>query len=767
MSQNLVLYSQQFSNAVWSGLHAGDTRTDNQVIAPDGTLTGAKINITDVGYCYQLTPIIAVGTSINAIKTFTCSIWLYAATPVTIGLRTIGITTGNGVSNAAVNTVTLTAGWIRYSVQITSKLADDRIYIGLENRVGSGGGGVACTLYAWGAQLVQSNWAGDYIATTTSAIGPTTPPQNSCSTSKLVSEGGQNLLKQSENVALSWTLVNLSSSSVGDTPPTSITTVMRLIETIGAASSRSISQSVTVAYKTSLWTFSVYAKAGSRNWIGVSADAGATVTSFDLTNGVIGSRGTSNTANIVSLGNGWFRCSVTKLMSGIAVTPTVYILSANNTFNYSSPDGAGYVIVGGMQLVQGNQPGEYVPTTTIGIGTTIAPVNLSNASGSNIILYSTTFAAAGGWQFGSNISITNNSIDTQDPFGGNTANCIVELDSISSTHKAYIFPVQPLTTGYFTASVYVKAGTRSQIYLQATASYSLYFDLTTGVFSNVVGCSATSAQDMGNGWWRVSYTYRYNTPTASGGWYIYTISSGAITYAGVINTKALYVYGPQLVLSNQPGEYVLTPTSAINGNMPLLWSSSSVNLLQQSFSLSISPWGTTQSSTAVVANQETNPFTGLQTAIRITDSTTVSQAFHFWGQSFTALPYGVYTFSAIVKANGSQWLDLAVLPGINAYFDIQNGTKGTLTGVGVIDSGITPFVGYAGWYKIYVTAKIAISGCQIYLASNNGTVSYGTTALGYSCFVAAAKLEPGYGGVDWLNTTSSAITSINTYRSVV
>jgi hypothetical protein len=57
-------------------------------------------------------------------------------------------------------------------------------------------------------------------------------------------------------------------------------------------------------------------KYGSSRWVFMNfGAAGATAVWFDILNGVVGTQASGSVGNIISLGNGWFRCSVTRTVS--------------------------------------------------------------------------------------------------------------------------------------------------------------------------------------------------------------------------------------------------------------------------------------------------------------------------------------------------------------------------------------------------------------------------------------------------------------------
>jgi hypothetical protein len=136
----------------------------------------------------------------------------------------------------------------------------------------------------------------------------------------------------------------------------------------GASSSHSINQAIPLVIGNT-YTISVYAKKGTNNFLqiyGFSTGYGVnTWANFDLNNGVLGSIGSSATATITNVGDGWYRCTITFVA---LVTVTDAFL-----FNLitSATSGRGEVstlttsvFIWGAQLVEGTAPLTYLPTTT-------------------------------------------------------------------------------------------------------------------------------------------------------------------------------------------------------------------------------------------------------------------------------------------------------------------------------------------------------------------------------------------------------------------
>ena len=162
--QNLIRYSEQLAS--WGGPKTGVVITADQVTAPDGTLTADQVDFAAVtSYLYA----IPLGFIAQIGETYTWSIWVKSDSKATIGLN---LSNGDGTAGAS-KSVALTSDWQRVETSFTmTKLGvlNSTPYGGLDNRVGTGGDGIAGTIYAWGGQIAETNWAGPYAQTVASAV---------------------------------------------------------------------------------------------------------------------------------------------------------------------------------------------------------------------------------------------------------------------------------------------------------------------------------------------------------------------------------------------------------------------------------------------------------------------------------------------------------------------------------------------------------------------------------------------------------------------
>ena len=164
-STNLCLYSQSnFNDQVnWLKYLAPSNLvvTEDDVIAPDGTLTGAKIEYINKGQDAVFTQNVTV---VNG-EDYVLSIWLKGEQGgEVVKLR---LSNNSGGSSGTTDTFTLTERWVRYETDIKVADATDR---GFQLRVEDTDNPLGATFYAWGAQLENNTYASSYIPTEATTI---------------------------------------------------------------------------------------------------------------------------------------------------------------------------------------------------------------------------------------------------------------------------------------------------------------------------------------------------------------------------------------------------------------------------------------------------------------------------------------------------------------------------------------------------------------------------------------------------------------------
>ena len=206
--------------------------------------------------------------------------------------------------------------------------------------------------------------------------------------------------------------------------------------------------------------------------------------------------------------------------------------------------------------------------------------------------------------------------------------------------------------------------------------------------------------------------------------------------------------------NNQPRFDYNAVTFACKG---LLIEESRTNSLTYSEDYTNAAWNKFQSS--VAANATTSPSGVVNSCKVVEDSANNAHTIYTSSLSFTSGT--AYTLSVFAKAAGRNFcvLDLSggAFGGIKAYFNLTNGTVGTVVGTG----GTFSVVNYGnGWYRCSVT-KTATSTTtafvQLWLASADNVSSYqgnGTDGV----YFWGAQLEVGAFPTSYIPTTSAALT---------
>jgi hypothetical protein len=362
-----------------------------------------------------------------------------------------------------------------------------------------------------------------------------------------------------------WTKIHSSVTANATTAPNSTTTADKLIEDNTSNVHHLLFPNITPSGTN---TLSVYAKAGERNWVWLylfDGVAGSLFAWFDVSNGTLGSVNSGLTANIESVGNGWYRCSITRTQAntgngGFGVT------NGNGTISYVG-NGTSGAFFWGAQLVEGSTAKDYQKTETrlniprLDYSNGTCPSLLVEPQRTNELLYSSSFSSAA-WNIRSNIAIDLNS--TTSPDGNtNAAKMRVTNNSICD-YGAF----EVLTSGTRVFSVFAKKAELGYLYLgyeNNVPSEGVFFNLNDGTVSQNTSGLTANIEDFGNGWYRcsvnlVNKTNHFISPSANG-------TSFALTNQ---QNNGIYIWGAQAELGSYSTSYIPTTSASVTRNADVI-----------------------------------------------------------------------------------------------------------------------------------------------------------------------------------------------------
>jgi hypothetical protein len=182
----------------------------------------------------------------------------------------------------------------------------------------------------------------------------------------LIEKVRTNLILQSNQFDTTWT--NSNSTDTGGQAGYDGTTNAWLLESTIASGEAYLRQTIS---ESGLKTFSIYAKAGTANFLGVYVNATSGTDPFayfNLSTGAVGTTSATATASIVSVGSGWYRCSVA--YNATIANVDVYVTTADGSFLSNTGDN---IVIQASQLEDSDIATDYIATTTTAVS--VGPVS--------------------------------------------------------------------------------------------------------------------------------------------------------------------------------------------------------------------------------------------------------------------------------------------------------------------------------------------------------------------------------------------------------
>jgi hypothetical protein len=399
--QNLQTYSEDFTNITWT--KSAVTASSNTTTAPDGATTADSIieSATTAYHNFYNYPALITGQAITG------SIYLKANTR-TFALVCLSGPAFGGVSNGAIINLSTGAvgssfntysnitvsnagnGWYRISVtgttsstnngslQVILATSDSAVFANL-SYAGDGTSGI----YAWGAQLEQRSAVTAYTPTTTTAITNYIPvlqtavandarfdhnPTTRESLGLLIEEQRTNLLTYSADFSNAiWTKSECTITPNVSIAPDGSLTANKLASSTASTANHYVVQTYTGWTSGTTYTVTMYAKSDNYNFLRINMPTTAfgapTSQVFNLSTGALGAASTNSpTSTITAVGNGWYRCSMTKTATATASGFVAFYSTLADATSAFTGNGYSGIFIWGAQLEAGAFATSYIPT---------------------------------------------------------------------------------------------------------------------------------------------------------------------------------------------------------------------------------------------------------------------------------------------------------------------------------------------------------------------------------------------------------------------
>ena len=409
--QNLVTQSNNLSTATVFQLSLGTATTDPTggttavplIESSSTTVHSANFNSllsTIAGGTYTFSAFFKTGTTgryagLAVVLSGNGGVWAGVTVDAALGIITTPSVYGSSFSSVSATITASTNGFYRVSLTFTTASATSvSTNLSISNvypitTTGSSGGQSytgdgTSNIIAWGLQAEQRSSVTAYNATTTTAITNYIPvlltaPTNQArfdhdpvartSLGLLIEQQSTNLLTYSSDYTQSvWTKLNSTVTATANIAPDGTQNAQLIIPSTASGGHNVyglFTPSVSTAY-----TVTGYFKAGGYNFctLYLNGTGLGAFSYFNLSTGALGTIGNAGTgstpsATITSVGNGWYRCSLTQT-SAATVGSCQVSYQANFADNQGTWTGNGYsgIYIWGAQLEALAFPTSYIPT---------------------------------------------------------------------------------------------------------------------------------------------------------------------------------------------------------------------------------------------------------------------------------------------------------------------------------------------------------------------------------------------------------------------
>jgi len=403
--------------------------------------------------------------------------------------------------------------------------------------------------------IKPTDGSGDFTFSRGSNLAATRVNENG-----LIEKGRENLVEFSNNFSTSKTPFGVTVSS-GEAGYDGTNNAWKLIKSSSSGDYLRWTESGSLG--AAVFTYSIYVKAGSLSYF-VIWTTGGNQAYFELTgNGSVTYTQGSDLVDskIESVGNGWYRCSLTASFNNSEVR---FYPTTDGTPGVAGGTSGDFVYIQNFQAEYGLVATEYVDrvgydAAYAGVLEDLPRIDYTGGTPSLLLEPSRTNLITNGeyinvidWSVG-NVTLENNSITSPE----NQTNA-TKVTGTGGFSQRRIFESFSQVSGLdFTISIFAKEDTENLLFLRFyNTTDNVYanasFNLSTGaIASNSLGTA--KIENYGNGWYRCILTGTPSTTTTTGGAYFNLTSDGNST-----STTSLYLWGAQLEQASYPTSYIPT-----------------------------------------------------------------------------------------------------------------------------------------------------------------------------------------------------------------
>lgn len=350
----------------------------------------------------------------------------------------------------------------------------------------------------------------------------------------------RNLISKSEDFSdSSWTKSNVlafGSGSVANAAmaPDGTMTADLIVEDTTTSVSHYVQHPAVTISTAGECTFSVYAKRAGCDFVVISIQG--FFTWFDLLNGVVGTNSGGTTAHITSVGNGWYRCSISRPITTGNNFGVIRLSHADAVSTFTG-DGVSGLYLWGAQLENVTGQADKTSSEYVSVGERL-----------NWLTYTNDFSNAV-WAK-TNVTVTSNAI--ANPIDGTTDATTLTCASSAATVASQTVTGAGSVTGAL-YSIYIKKGSgtadANKFIVRNATTASVICSVTVDYDSAglTILSGEASLTDVGNGWFRLLL---WSSTGFSDGDQVqaYACFTGGAETSG----EYAYVYAPQLARGVTP-----------------------------------------------------------------------------------------------------------------------------------------------------------------------------------------------------------------------